>query len=411
MNLLSEPRELDPSRRATRTFGPPTSKRLWDALDWDNDDPQVDARSLLETGDRYTVGEELGRGGMGTVSLVRDNQLGRTVAMKRLLRGRSNGEELRRFLLEARLTSQLQHPNIVNVYEVGADVDGRPYFTMEYVRGNETLENVIERLREGDAETHRRYSFERRVQVVLQVARALQYAHDKGVVHRDVKPANIMVGPFGEILLLDWGLARITDSGGLPRNDTRPPAISDRALIDLVGDPAFTDPDALLGTPFYMAPEQLRDTASERSDVYSLAAVLYEFLSLRHYLDTGNGPSRELGPLFKQIVEQEPLPADEERDELGRRVPRELAALVARGLAKDPNLRTQSAELFANTLQGWLEGACTENCPSSTLLRGIHAWRRMLQDHPLPTTVLSMAVAATFFLSVTFTLSQLIGHL
>ncbi|MBT7693000.1 MAG: hypothetical protein HN750_13375, partial [Gemmatimonadales bacterium] len=175
--------------------------------------------------------------------------------------------------------------------------------------------------------------------------------------------------------------------------------------------PAFTDPDALLGTPFYMAPEQLTDTASERSDVYGLAAVLYEFLSLRHYLDRGTGPARELQPLFRQIVNLEPLPADDQRDELGRRVPRELAAIAARGLAKDPNLRTQSAELFANALQGWLEGTCTEKCPSSMLLRGIHAWRKTLQNHPMPTTLLSMAVAATFLLSVAFTFSHFLGSL
>ena len=201
-----------------------------------------DMRALLPAGERYSFGEELGRGGMGSVVLARDNLLGRTVALKRLISAQPDLEELQRFLLEAQVTGQLEHPNIVQVHEVGADESGRPYFTMQYVRGNETLEHVIERLQDGDEEYHRRYTFARRVQIVQQVARAVAFAHQQGVVHRDIKPANIMVGPFGEVLLLDWGLARLIEWA--------PSTASVFDPVGPVGERVETQADQLLGTPF-----------------------------------------------------------------------------------------------------------------------------------------------------------------
>lgn len=368
-----------------------------------------EARQLLPAGERYTLGEELGRGGMGSVVLARDNVLGRTVAMKRLLSSKPPRETLRRFLQEAQVTGQLEHPNVIDVHEVGTDAQGHPYFTMQYIRGNETLETVIERLREGDPDYHRRYTMERRVQIVIQIARALEFAHSRGVIHRDIKPANIMVGPFAEVLLLDWGLAKVLDAEGLaPRTDG--PSVGGAAEVvgPLGFDPLNSDDQSIMGTPFYMAPEHIRDEAEKRSDLYSLTAVLQELLSLSHYLGQ---PSWELNELIEQILEQQPKAPDADYDPLNGRVPGSLARICAKGLEKDSDQRFQSAGALADALQAWLEGQCEVACPNSMALHVMHSWRRTLQDHPGPATLGSLAAAAVCLFSVVFTLGKIVGAL
>jgi serine/threonine-protein kinase len=401
----------------TQTLAPPAQRALeaWRALGWseslvasdlgdtehlapgEGPEPALLPTLGLDAEERYSFRAELGRGGMGSVTLARDNLLGRTVAIKRLIAARPDAETVQRFWLEAQVTGQLSHPNIVDLHEVGVDAAGLPYFTMQHVKGGQTLEEVIERLRAGDPEAHARYTMERRVQIVQQIARALDYAHTQGVVHRDVKPANIMVGRFDEVLLMDWGLARIPDGEA---------RIARTSGIDLVHPPAQTDPERLLGTPLYMAPEQLREHAEARSDVYALAAVLQELLSLNHYL---GDPSFDLKVLARQILEQAPARPDEDYDPLNGRVPRALADVCARGLAKDPEERFQSAGDLADQLQAWLEGRGTARCPNSALLRAAAAYRRALHNHPGPATLGTLAVLGGVAGSVAFTLSQLLS--
>lgn len=262
-----------------------------------------DHRALLPGGgERYVLGRERGRGGMGEVMVAWDGHLGRKVALKRL-RPDAGGPELpRRFLLEAQVVAQLDHPNVVDVHDVGIDAQGRLYYTMQLVPGDETLRQVIDPLAEGEADHLRRYGLHRRVQVVQQLALALHHAHARGVVHRDVKPENVMLGPYGQVLLMDWGLAKVGPGPAAASEATVP----DR--VPPVTERFQSDPESVFGTPIYMAPEQLAGQVSPRTDVYSLAAVLFELLSTRHYL---GDPARldDVQALARAIRDRPRLPA------------------------------------------------------------------------------------------------------
>ena len=157
---------------------------------------------------RYNEVEAIGEGGMGTVVRAHDVGLDRDVAIKRLRPELGDGESLQRFLMEAKATGQLEHPNIPPVYELGQDEQGNPYFALKLVRG-QSLQQLIKRLREeSDAALHDHYRFTHRLAIFQKVCEAVAYAHERGILHRDIKPDNIMVGEFGEVFLMDWGLAK-----------------------------------------------------------------------------------------------------------------------------------------------------------------------------------------------------------
>jgi tetratricopeptide (TPR) repeat protein len=215
------------------------------------------------------VTEELGQGGMGRVLRGRDPDLGRELAIKVLLGEHTVDEgRTRRFIEEARIGGQLQHPGLVPVYEVGRVGEGVPYFTMKLVRGRTLAALLAER----PDPSHELPHF---VQVFEQVAQAIAYAHSKGVVHRDLKPANVMVGAFGEVQVMDWGLAK-----RMQQAEGKQPGCSLPTAPCLL--PSGTQAGAILGTPAYMAPEQARGevgTLDERADVFGLGAILCEVLT------------------------------------------------------------------------------------------------------------------------------------
>jgi tetratricopeptide (TPR) repeat protein/tRNA A-37 threonylcarbamoyl transferase component Bud32 len=221
---------------------------------------------------RYQVEGEIGRGGMGAVFLARDPALQRELAIKVLLEAAVGEEELRRrFLEEAQVGGQLQHPGVVPVHEVG-DADGTPYFTMKLVRGRTLASLLRERTTPAD-------DLARFVQIFEQVCQTMAYAHNKGVLHRDLKPHNIMVGAFGEVQVMDWGLAKVLHRGTAER--TLVAAESAVQTARMQQDEAGSLPGAVLGTPAYMAPEQARgltEQVDERSDVFGLGAILCEIL-------------------------------------------------------------------------------------------------------------------------------------
>jgi serine/threonine-protein kinase len=222
----------------------------------------------------YELRQELGRGGMGVVLACRDSALGRDLAVK-ALRPEHRGDPAaqRRFLEEAQITGQLQHPGVVPVHHVGRLPDGRPYFAMKLVRG-QTLADLLEARADPGQELPRFLA------VFRQVCQAVAYAHSKGVLHRDLKPANIMVGAFDEVQVMDWGLAKVL--GGAAGG----PA-ADRAEIRTLRaelPEAASRTGAVLGTPAYMAPEQARGEVAaldERCDVFGLGAILCEMLTGR----------------------------------------------------------------------------------------------------------------------------------
>ncbi len=287
----------------------------------DPDSPPRDVR-------RYVLGERLGMGGMGEVVRAHDSELDRVVAMKRMRASQGSSSARRRFFEEARTAAGLEHPNIVPVYDVGSDGDGCPYFTMKWIRGRtlaEILRGVAERKRRvlGD------YPLSRRVQILQSVCMAIDFAHERGVIHRDLKPANILIGAFGEVHVVDWGLAR----SGEPENGSSRP---DQTL-------------AVHGTPSYMAPEQARgDAVDRRTDIYGLGAVLYEILTLR-------APhAGRSAPEIVEAVRRGPPPSP---IEIEPETPPALDDLCRRAMSRDPADRPGSAREIHDELVQYLEGS------------------------------------------------------
>ncbi|MGM0558620.1 MAG: SUMF1/EgtB/PvdO family nonheme iron enzyme [Myxococcota bacterium] len=296
--------------------------------------PLPPADLSLTEDSRYAVQDELGKGGMGLVLLARDNVLRREIALKTLLPTLQNDESAQqRLSLEAQVTGHLEHPSIVPIYDLGTLGDGDPYYTMRVAR-EESLEQIIGRMRRGEDSG---YSLTQLISILRQVALAIQYAHDQGVIHRDLKPENLLVGSYGEVFVIDWGVAKVVNA--------------DIGEFSMVEEGSSED-GKLVGTPHYMSPEQaqgLNEALDGRSDVYSLGAILYELLTLQTVHDA---PS-VLSLLFK--VAQEPLepPAERAPD---REIPAELEEICIRALSKDPDERYPSSEAFADDLELFLEG-------------------------------------------------------
>src|SRR5688572_1455032 len=327
----------------------------------------------VDAGSRYEVKQDVASGGMGTIFRVWDSDLRRNLAMK-VMHGKGVGsshatdgsggrtvdpERLGRFLEEAQITGQLDHPGVVPVHDLGIDSKGRCYFTMRFVRGRE-LKDVFDLAREGkDGWTRTKV-----LGVILKVCEAMAYAHSKGVVHRDLKPANVMVGRFGETYVMDWGLARVLgrrDSHDL-RLKPRPEDASAMSLVRTVRRGQMEEnPESslvtmdgdVIGTPSYMAPEQARgklDEVGPRSDVYSLGAILY-------YMLTGQAPYVKPGErvsphtVLARVLDGPPTPVEK----LDRREPAELVAICTKAMERDPERRYASMLEVADDIQAFLE--------------------------------------------------------
>ena len=280
----------------------------------------------------------IGEGGMGQVWRVRDRDLGRTMALK-VIRHRFafNPDTVARFIDEARLTSQLEHGGIVPVHGFAHLPDGRVCFTMEEVKGR-TLLSVIQEIHLGNAQGS--WTLRRLVDLILKICEAIAYAHSKGVVHRDIKPVNVMVGEFGEVRVLDWGLAK-----HLGRKET--PSDVMTALTGL--DPAETRSGRVMGTPMYMSPEQARgDNASVGpvSDVFSLGVLMYEAL-------TGRCPFVGSDP---EIVLAQAIKGPPEMSRGRFELPQGLRAICRRAMSPESLDRYQDASGLVSALQGWFEG-------------------------------------------------------
>ena len=335
--------------------------------------------------DRYRVESEIGKGGMGKVLRVADTDLNREIAMKVLINS-AHQSTTRRFIEEAQITSQLEHPNMLPVHDFGINEDGDVFFTMQYVRSHDTLGEIVERLRDGDPDTHRAYTFEKRVQLIQQVAHALSYAHERGVIHRDIKPDNIMVGEHGQVYLVDWGVAKLLDQAERPVPHT---------LRQLDGPgPDATRDGILIGTPPYMAPEQilgLNDEVGPRTDVYALTVVLYELLTLNYYL---GDVKDDLPSITSAVVHRKPADAESHFDPVNGRVPRSLSRICRKGLSKAPEQRFQSADELSSALQDWLEGNAPVVCPGTMIQRGLSRYSRLIDRWP----VLLPAITITAFI-------------
>jgi eukaryotic-like serine/threonine-protein kinase len=286
---------------------------------------------------------ELGRGGLGRVLLAYDSHLGREVAWKEILpEARQQADTpsdgvtgTARFLREARVTGQLEHPSIVPVYELGSRADGTVYYTMKVVRGR----TLREALRECS-------TLRERLRLLPQFAslcQAIAFAHSRGVIHRDIKPENVMLGEFGETVVLDWGIAKLKQTDQPVSTASEPPPPPSDWLRTSVG--------SLVGTPAYMSPEQALgqvDVVDERSDVWSLGAVLYELLTGQALV--GSGSPQAILTVILAGKYKPPLEVDDA-------IPRELVAICTRALQRNPENRYPGARELAAELESFQSGA------------------------------------------------------
>jgi serine/threonine protein kinase len=272
---------------------------------------------------RYEIIEELGKGGMGVVYQAHDPQIDRPVALKVLRVDRVvNQEFVLRFFKEAKFIGRLSHPNIVTVYDVGQD-HGTIYIAMEYLQG-EALDEVIR---------SQRLNVEKIIDIALQVAYALGYAHNKGIVHRDIKPSNIILSDEGEIKLTDFGIARAEDSNAAQQTQT----------------------GVILGTPFYMSPEQVMGKRVDgRSDLFSLGVILYELIVGRKPFEGDHFTA-----IFRAITDDIPVAPLK----IDSSIPRPLSDLVMKALSKNPDERFQTGNEMGHALKTCLR--ITESPPLS----------------------------------------------
>jgi serine/threonine protein kinase len=230
----------------------------------------------------YKVGREIAKGGMGRILEAEDTGLHRTVAMKVMLGNDASGEAQQRFTREAEVLARLEHPNIVPIHELGRDERGQAFYTMKMVKG-QTLQQIIDSLRADDADTLADYTLDRLLAVSRKICDAIAFAHYHQVIHRDLKPDNIMVGEFGEVLVMDWGLAKIlTEEAGKFQSEAKQTAPVDLTAV-LDGSTDLTLDGEFIGTPRYMPPEQAGGTVEDidkRSDVFALGGILYAILTL-----------------------------------------------------------------------------------------------------------------------------------
>jgi len=293
---------------------------------------------------RYAYFKTIARGGKCIVQSCKDMHLGRTICYKKLRpEFEDDPIEQRRFVREARVSAMLQHPNTIPTYELGRDAREHYYFTMKLVHGY-TLREVLN-FRE-------RYDFHQLIDVLTQVGQALGYAHSHHVIHRDLKPENILVGPFGEVLLMDWGLAKVWRGAPAPP-DARPEGPgSNRRLAaeaqEAEPDSSLTGRGALQGTAAYMSPEQIRrDPAIDyRSDIFSFGVMLYEVLCGRTPWEAGT-----VREMTERIVGEEPVrPSRWTRTT----VPPLLEDLAMGCIGRDPAARIQECpEIVRQLREHW----------------------------------------------------------
>lgn len=291
----------------------------------------------------YSVHGTVGQGGIGRVFLARDQHLGREVAIKELLPCKDRQDlprRLNRFVREIKITGQLEHPGVVPIYEVGLRDDGTLYYVMKYVRGK-TMQTAIDEAgtRAGQEAQGERLKL---LNPLIDVCEAMSYAHSRGVVHRDLKPDNIILGEFGETIILDWGLAKLQRE---PADDARqgaPRMISPIAGITMDGE--------ILGTPAFMAPEQIDTRFGEvnaRTDVYALGTILYFIL-------TGQLPYQgDLAAILYSVSSQRPSPSPRERTDS---LPLELVAICEKAMNKDQAERFEHAGCLAEQLRAYRDG-------------------------------------------------------
>ncbi|MEZ6123431.1 MAG: serine/threonine-protein kinase [Planctomycetaceae bacterium] len=307
---------------------------------------------------RYRDFRPLTQGGEAMLQTCYDENLGRTVVMKTLLPQLANLEVYRkRFLREARVTAQIPHPVTVPVYEISRDAEGNVYFTMKKLGGRD-LSHVLDAIAAGDEDMKKRFPLDQLINILIHVGQCLAFAHNVGVVHRDLKPSNIMVGDYGEITLLDWGLAKVWDMADNDEIESLVRSGQQKVAGRLTGR------GDVQGTPFYMSPEQARETADvdERTDIYNMGIILFEILTGRSFMEGTN--FREI----KKKILEGPVISPADVMPAGS-VPPELNAICLKALLKDPKDRYQTMDVMVDDLRNYLLGRSVSVYRTPPLIR------------------------------------------
>ncbi|MCA9127880.1 MAG: protein kinase [Planctomycetales bacterium] len=333
---------------------------------------------------RYRRERPHAEGGLGRVWLAADAELNRKVALKEIQPEHADEPSCRqRFMQEAAITGSLEHPGIVPVYGLGQHPDGRPFYAMRFIEG-ETMKAAIDHLHEG-APVHRyrhpdwRSRFRKLLDRFQDVCNTIEYAHAKGVIHRDIKPSNIMLGPFGETLVVDWGLAKQWNSAEDSEGLRLEPASSNDSQVP---SPELTMHGTAIGTPAYMSPEQASGgrelPVTAQTDVYSLGATLFHLL-------TGQPPNQMRARA--DVVQPRQLVKD---------LPRPLEAICIKGMALQPEQRYRSAAELSSDLDLWLAGQAV----SAYQERISERTSRWIRNHPTAITAAAIVGTLLFITSL-----------
>jgi serine/threonine-protein kinase len=316
-------------------------------------------------------------------------------------------EALMRFADEVRIVGQLEHPAIVPVYDVGRDESGQVYLVMKHLNG-ETMEAIIEKLRARDAAYVERFSTEYRVHMFLAVLDAMRYAHARGIIHRDIKPANIMIGPFGEVTVLDWGIAKPIHSKAPAAAAVQP---LERTLIETHDKRGHqTQLGALAGTPLYMSPEQAAGRNAEldeRSDVYTLCVLFYEWLALEHPLSG----KQTVTEVLSAIISGEASSGKVMEKGLRAGMPAEWVNLVKKGMTRDRDQRLPSVAALEEGVKGVLDGRVAIECHVTFAKRAIHGLLHWIDRHPFLYTFIFFGTGLSMLGGIGFGVYRLLhGH-
>lgn len=348
---------------------------------------------------RYRFLSEHARGGLGKVSRAFDEELKREVALKEIQeRYGADRESQRRFVTEAEVTGQLEHPGVVPVYSLGRNEKGRPFYAMRFIRG-ESLKETVDDFHgrasrdldsagtgSGGSVDYRSVEFRKLLGRMTDTCQAVEYAHSRGVLHRDLKPSNVMLGPYGETLVVDWGLAKVigrADDSTSAQSGTDGTTRPQSGAIASDSEAAETKLGAIMGTPRFMSPEQAlgqNETLGPASDIYSLGAMLFYLLTGAHSVQ-GNG-AREIVGMVAQGKALSPRQIDD-------RVPRPLDAICRKAMALDANDRYQTANEISEEIERWMADEAVSAHRDSLIVRS----QRWVRKHQTLATSISASVS------------------
>ncbi|MHC4871463.1 MAG: protein kinase domain-containing protein [Planctomycetota bacterium] len=326
--------------------------------------PVEDTLHDLSKIERYNIHKEVGRGAMSIIMSATDKNIRRKVAVK-LMPTAADEETKTRFMEEAQVIGQLEHPNIVPIHDIGIDDNGRLFFTMKYVNGRD-LGSILDDLRNEVTESKQEYTQLRLLRSFASICNAIAFAHSNGVIHRDLKPDNIMIGDYGEVLVMDWGLARVTDKKDEKQQTPLQKYLQEKdkdsghtlkgisTIRKDIGSTGANDTldGEIIGTPLYMSPEQARGENSridQRSDIYGLGAILYEILTLKPPVEDG-----DVETVINEVREEKILTPEKRTPD--REIPPELSAITMKSLSYSPHNRYQTVRPLRDDINRYIAG-------------------------------------------------------